>query len=115
MKGDLYCFFIHTFIISFIIQNVFNLQLFIFSRELLKELENTVLKLTRTASPQQSHDTLGRTVASKDGRTTISQTFNKEESSSSILKTTEDMKTLKRMVKRKVEESIEDIIEETAG
>ena len=86
-----------------------------FSRELLKELENTVLKLTRTATPQQSQDTLGRTVASKDGRTTISQTFNKEESSSSILKTTEDMKTLKRMVKRKVEESIEDIIEETAG
>ena len=82
---------------------------------MLKELENTVLKLTRTASPKQSKDTLARTVASKDGRTTISQEFDTAESSSGILKTTEDMKTLKRMVKRKVEESIEDIIEETAG
>ena len=36
-------------------------------------------------------------------------------STSGVLKTTEDMKTLKNMVKKNVEESLEDIIKETAG
>ena len=85
-----------------------------FHRELLKELENTVLKLTKTANPHQQ-DTLSRAVASKDGKIVASQKLDAAESSSGVLKTTEDMKMLKKMVKSKLEESIEDIIEETAG
>lgn len=86
---------------------------------MLKELENTVLKLTKTSSPQdfrKPQESFTRTVASKDGKMTASQTFEVPESSSSskVLKTTEDMKVLKKMVKSKIEESIQDIIEETA-
>ena len=85
----------------------------------MRELENTVLKLTKASSPQdvtKSQESLTRSVASKDGKMTASQTFNVPESSStsSVLKTTEDMKVLKKMVKSKIEESIQDIIEETA-
>ena len=85
-----------------------------FHRELLKELENTVFKLTKAANPQQQ-DTLSRVDASKDGKIVASQKSDEAESSSGVLKTTEDMKMLKKMVKSKLEESIEDIIEETAG
>ena len=85
-----------------------------FHRELLKELENTVFKLTKAANPQQQ-DTLSRVVASKDGKIVASQKLDEAESSSGVLKTTGDMKILKKMVKSKLEESIEDIIEETAG
>ena len=85
-----------------------------FHRELLKELENTVFKLTKAANPQQQ-DTLSRVDASKDGKIVASQKLDEAESSSGVLKTTEDMKILKKMVKSKLEESIEDIIEETAG
>ena len=85
----------------------------------MKELENTVLKLTRTPTTQnsrKSQESFTRTVASKDGKMTASQTFDLPESSSasSVLKTTKDMKELKKMVKSKIEESIQDIIEETA-
>lgn len=82
-------------------------------KELLKELENTVFKLTKAANPQQQ-DTLSRVVASKDGKIVASQKLDEAESSSGVLKTTGDMKILKKMVKSKLEESIEDIIEETA-
>ena len=76
-------------------------KLILLYRELLNELENTVLKLT------------GRHLQNNQGDPP------KESPTSSstpgVLKTPEDMKTQRNMVKKNVEESLEDIIEETAG
>jgi hypothetical protein len=71
---------------------------------LLKELENTMLKLTGSYSQNNQNGMSGQTASSTGSGTT-----------SRVLQTSEDMKTLKNMVKRKVEESLDDIIEETAG
>ena len=79
---------------------------------MLQELENTVLKLTKRSIPQQSQGTSTRGSKESIGNVREDEIA---ESSSGALKTTKDMKILKKMVKQKVEESIEDIIEETAG
>ena len=82
-------------------------NLTIFNRQLLNELENTVLRLAgrqavqnqKVANPEKIAESLGIDGTEKTG----------------ILKSPEDMKVLKNMVKRKVEDSIDDIIDETAG
>ena len=74
---------------------------------MLNELENTVLRLAgrqavqnqKVANPEKIAESLGIDGNEKTG----------------ILKSPEDMKVLKNMVKRKVEDSIDDIIDETAG
>ena len=73
---------------------------------MLNELENTVLKLT------------GRHMQNNQGDETapISSKIPKSASATpGVLKTPEDIKALKNMVKRQVEESMDDIIEETEG
>ena len=72
--------------------------------ELLKELENTVLKLTGSYKQNNQDGKSGQPPSTTGSGTT-----------SGVIKTSEDMKMLKHMVKRKVEESLDDIIEETAG
>ena len=82
-------------------------NLTIFTRQLLNELENTVLRLAgrqavqnqKVANPEKIAKSLGIDGTEKTG----------------ILKSPEDMKVLKNMVKRKIEDSIDDIIDETSG
>ena len=82
-------------------------NLTIFTRQLLNELENTVLRLAgrqavqnqKSEKPEKIAESLGIDGTEKTG----------------ILKSPEDMKVLKNMVKRKIEDSIDDIIDETSG
>ena len=63
-----------------------------------------MLKLTGNSMPSNRGQNSGHSAPSS-----VSST------SSRILKTSQDLNTLKDIVKRKVEESLDDIIEETAG
>ena len=81
-------------------------KLISFHRELLNELENTVLKLTGRQFQNTQGDMTGN-MPPKESPTSSS--------TPGVLKTTEDMKNLKTMVKKHVEDSLEDIIEETEG
>ena len=62
---------------------------------MLKELENTVLKLTKRSIPQQSQGT--STSGSKDSIENVRED-EIAESSSAALKTTKDMKMLKKIM-----------------
>ena len=71
-------------------------------RELLEQLQKAVSKLAGMPGNKPEDSELP---SSPDGTST----------SPRILKTSHDLKALKNVVKRKVEESLDDIIDETAG
>ena len=73
---------------------------------MLNELENTVLKLTgRHMQNNQKH--APEPMPPKEVTSTTA--------TPSVLKTAEDIKVLKKLVKSQIEESMDDIIEETEG